>query len=187
MESKAKLASMRRFLLIMSEDARAAGYKSKFSVVKAIFLDAGFFSVILYRFQSYFSRPGFYLFAKIISRLNLFLNGCDFVVGSKIGPGMVIRHPVGIVIGNRVICGSGLALMHGVTLGQKSFHSSKVQVTANPFLGDDVKIGVSAILLGGIKVGSRVTIAAGTLVSSDVPSDSFVFGNPQRVIDKFGD
>jgi serine O-acetyltransferase len=50
-----------------------------------------------------------------------------------------------------------------------------------------VKIGVSAILLGGIKVGSRVTIAAGTLVSSDVPSDSFVFGNPQRVIDKFGD
>ncbi len=169
---------------IVLKDAQAAGYFNKASFLKSLFLDAGFLAVLLYRSQSYFSRPGFYLFAKLISRVNLSINGSDFVIGSKIGAGLVIRHPVGIVIGNKVVCGKRLTLMHGVTLGQKSFHSISEHDTLNPVLGDDVKIGVGAILLGGIKVGNRVTIAAGTLLDSDAPDDTFVIGNPHRIISK---
>jgi serine O-acetyltransferase len=175
---------MRGLVRTILSDANAAGYLSKTSVLKSIFVDAGFLAVVIYRFQSYFSKPGFYFIAKLMSRINLFLHGCDFVIGSSIDSGLVIRHPVGIVVGNKVVCGKGLSLMHGVTLGQKSFHSSKDQDTLNPVIGDDVKIGVSAILLGGIRVGSRVTIAAGTLLFSDVPADSFVAGNPSKISPK---
>jgi serine O-acetyltransferase len=175
---------MRGLISVILKDANAAGYLSKTSVLKSIFVDAGFLTVVIYRFQSYFSKPGFYLIAKVISRLNLLFHGSDFVIGSKIGSGLVIKHPVGIVVGNKVVCGTGLSLMQGVTLGQKSFHSSRDQDTLNPVIGDDVKIGVGAILLGGINVGSRVTIAAGTLLISDVPADTFVVGNPSKIVRK---
>jgi serine O-acetyltransferase len=166
------------------KDAQATGCVSKTSALKLVFVDAGFLCVVLYRCQSHFSRPGYFLIAKAISRLNLFLNGSDFVIGSKIGDGLVIKHPVGIVVGNKVVCGNGLTLMHGVTLGQRSFSSSNEQDTLNPILGNDVKIGVGAVILGGICVGDRVTIAAGTLLTSDVPEDSFVVGNPHKIIKK---
>ncbi len=175
---------MRGLIGVILKDANAAGYLSKTSVLKSLFVDAGFLTVVIYRFQSYFSKPGFYLIAKLFSRLNLFFHGSDFVIGSKIDSGLVIKHPVGIVVGNKVVCGTGLSLMHGVTLGQKSFHSSRDLDTLNPVIGDDVKIGVGAILLGGINVGSRVTIAAGTLLISDVPADTFVFGNPSNIVTK---
>ncbi len=175
---------MKGLCRVILKDANAAGYLSKTSILKSIIIDAGFLTVILYRFQSFFSRPGFYQIAKLISRLNLFLHGSDFVIGSTIGSGLVIKHPVGIVVGNKVVCGKGLSLMHGVTLGQKSFRSNRAQDTSNPVIGDDVKIGVGAMLLGGIKVGNRVTIAAGTLLISDAPDDTFVSGNPSKIVEK---
>lgn len=62
---------MRGLISVILKDANAAGYLSETSVLKSIFVDAGFLTVVIYRFQSYFSKPGFYLIAKLISRLNL--------------------------------------------------------------------------------------------------------------------
>lgn len=49
-------------------------------------------------------------------------------------------------------------------------------------IGDDVWIGTRSILLPGISVGSHSIIAAGSVVTKDVPNYTIVGGNPARII-----
>ena len=47
---------------------------------------------------------------------------------------------------------------------------------------DDVWIGTDAIILSGVKIGQGAVIAAGSVVSKDVPPYSITAGNPAKVI-----
>jgi maltose O-acetyltransferase len=49
-------------------------------------------------------------------------------------------------------------------------------------IGDDVWVGGGAIILPGVRIGSRAVIGAGSVVTRDVPVDVFAAGNPCRVI-----
>lgn len=49
-------------------------------------------------------------------------------------------------------------------------------------IGSDVWIGGGAIILPGVKIGSRAVIGAGSVVTRDVPEGAFAAGNPCRVI-----
>lgn len=49
-------------------------------------------------------------------------------------------------------------------------------------IGDDVWIGGNAVVLPGVRIGSRCVVGAGSVVTKDVPSDVVVAGNPARVI-----
>ncbi|MBT2533543.1 acyltransferase [Arthrobacter sp. ISL-48] len=49
-------------------------------------------------------------------------------------------------------------------------------------LGDDVWIGSNVVLLDGVTVGSHAVIAAGAVVTKDVPEWAVVGGNPAKVI-----
>ena len=49
-------------------------------------------------------------------------------------------------------------------------------------IGSDVWVGGGAIILAGVRVGSRAVIGAGSVVTRDVPDSVFCAGNPCRVI-----
>jgi maltose O-acetyltransferase len=49
-------------------------------------------------------------------------------------------------------------------------------------IGADVWVGGGAIILPGVRIGSRAVIGAGSIVTRDVPDDVFAAGNPCRVI-----
>lgn len=49
-------------------------------------------------------------------------------------------------------------------------------------IGDDVFLGVGAIILPGVKIGNRVVVGAGSVVTDDVPDNCVVVGNPAKVI-----
>ena len=49
-------------------------------------------------------------------------------------------------------------------------------------IGSDVWVGGGAIILPGVRIGSRSVIGAGSVVSRDVPEAVFAAGNPCRVI-----
>jgi maltose O-acetyltransferase len=49
-------------------------------------------------------------------------------------------------------------------------------------IGSDVWVGGGAIILPGVKIGSRSVIGAGSVVTRDVPDDVFAAGNPCRVV-----
>jgi maltose O-acetyltransferase len=51
-------------------------------------------------------------------------------------------------------------------------------------IGSDVWVGGGAILLPGVKIGSKSVIGAGSVVTKDIPDGVVAVGNPCRVIRK---
>jgi acetyltransferase-like isoleucine patch superfamily enzyme len=49
-------------------------------------------------------------------------------------------------------------------------------------IGNNVFIGINAIILPGVTIGNNVIIGAGSLVNSDIPDNSVVAGIPARII-----
>ena len=52
---------------------------------------------------------------------------------------------------------------------------------------NNVFIGCNSTILGGVTIGNNVVVAAGSVVTHDVPDNSVVAGNPARVIETFDD
>ncbi len=50
------------------------------------------------------------------------------------------------------------------------------------YIGNDVWIGHGAIIMGGVKIGDGAIVAAGAVVTKDVPPGAIVGGNPAKVI-----
>ncbi|MGC3996250.1 MAG: serine acetyltransferase [Anaeromyxobacter sp.] len=95
----------------------------------------------------------------------------------RIGPGVHLGHPYTIMIGATTI-GANCSFTHNVTIG--------MGLGANgpgiPVLGNDVWVGPCSILTGPITIGDGAVIAAGSVVSKDVPAHALVVGNPARVV-----
>ena len=51
-------------------------------------------------------------------------------------------------------------------------------------LGNDIWLGMSSIILPGIKIGNGVIVAAGSVVTKDIPAYSVVAGNPAKIVRK---
>jgi maltose O-acetyltransferase len=54
-------------------------------------------------------------------------------------------------------------------------------------IGSDVWIGGGAIILPGVRIGSRTVVGAGSVVTRDIPEGVLAAGNPCRVIREIGE
>lgn len=52
-------------------------------------------------------------------------------------------------------------------------------------IGNGVWVGIGATILGGVTIGNRAIIGAGSVVTRDVPDYCVVAGNPAKVIKKY--
>jgi acetyltransferase-like isoleucine patch superfamily enzyme len=57
---------------------------------------------------------------------------------------------------------------------------------AEVFIGNNVWIGAHAMILKGVSIGDNAVIAAGAIVTHDVPANAVVAGNPARVVKVLG-
>ncbi len=72
------------------------------------------------------------------------------------------------------VIGRNCTIRHEVMIGSRRREHDV------PVLGDDVKIGVGAKVLGKIRIGNRVSIGANAVVLDDVPNDHVAVGVPVR-------
>ena len=49
-------------------------------------------------------------------------------------------------------------------------------------IGEDVWVGGGAIILAGIRIGSRAIVGAGSVLTRDVAEGATVVGNPARSV-----
>lgn len=107
-------------------------------------------------------------------------SGAELQPAGYIGPGVVLKHTAGLVVGGEVVAGARLTLHQNVTLGDRYPRGGQ------PRLGDDVTVGAGACVLGPIRIGDRVAIAANSVVLDDFPADCVVAGAPARIVRRPG-
>lgn len=125
--------------------------------------------------------------------LLVFSNGGKIEIGDyvMIPGGTNIWSMVDIKIGNRVMLSYNISIFdsnsHPVDPVQRHQHylniDADVHIEKAPTLiGDDVWIGCNSIILKGVTIGSGSIVAAGSIVTKDVPEKSIVAGNPAKIV-----
>ena len=89
------------------------------------------------------------------------------------GPGLRIHHGQALVVNPSVVLGARCTLRHSTTLGNKREGDARC-----PVLGDDVDVGVGAVIIGPVRIGDGARIGANAVVVDDVPAGVTVIGNP---------
>jgi len=96
----------------------------------------------------------------------------------------IMAYGAAIVIGARVALAPGCALYpydHGTQLGTP-IDEQPVNSKGPIVIGDGAWLGTSVIVLSGVTIGRGAVVAAGSVVTHDVPPDSIAAGNPARVV-----
>jgi maltose O-acetyltransferase len=114
-----------------------------------------------------------------------FGSGRDLTIGDNSGIGIDCQVPANIQIGSDVMMGPQVLI-----IGQNhKFDDLSVpmrlqgRAEASPVvIEDDVWVGARSIVLPGIRIGRGAIIAAGAVVTKDVPPYAICGGNPARVI-----
>lgn len=94
-----------------------------------------------------------------------------------------IGHGFLISIGNNVTITGATILAHDAST-KKPLGFSKVGKVE---IGNDVFIGINAIVLMNTKICDKVIIGAGAVVTGEIPSNSVVVGNPFKIISSYDD
>jgi maltose O-acetyltransferase len=95
-----------------------------------------------------------------------------------INSGTVIFSVLEVTIGNDVAIANEAYLMDSDSHGVEGRRVKEAAIR----IGDGSWIGARAMILPGVTIGSRCLVAAGAVVSRDVPDDTLVAGNPARVV-----
>jgi acetyltransferase-like isoleucine patch superfamily enzyme len=111
----------------------------------------------------------------------------DVIIGNetRIGMGNVVIGPV--TIGNFVILAQNI-VMSGLNHSYEDVNLpiDKQKVTTSPItVEDECWIGANAVLTAGVTVGKHSVIAAGAVVTKNIPPYSVAVGNPARIIKQY--
>ena len=118
--------------------------------------------------------------------------------------GTHIRNPEKLKCGRRVVlargvqltCGGGVTIGDGTMIGPGAFVISnghrmdRLDVpmidqglySAPIDIGEDVWIGANAVILPGVRIGKGAVVAAGAVVTTDIPAYAVAAGVPARVV-----
>jgi acetyltransferase-like isoleucine patch superfamily enzyme len=113
------------------------------------------------------------------------LMGGSIRIGHNVGmSGAILSSRSSITIGNHVKLGANVRVF------DHNFHSLDAETrrddrrdrhdvrTLPVVIGEDVFVGANAIILKGVRIGARAIVAAGAVVTRDVPAGEVWGGNP---------
>ena len=92
-----------------------------------------------------------------------------------------------ITIGNNVIIAQHVVLS-GLNHGYENIQvpiKDQPCTTAEIIVEDDCWIGANAVITAGVKIGKHAIVAAGSIVTKDVPPYSIVGGNPAKLLKQY--
>ena len=113
---------------------------------------------------------------------------CDYGYNISLGKGSflnfccVILDLAPVRIGRRTLIGPNVQLLtahHPFDVAQRA---AGLEAGRPITIGDDCWLGGGVIVCPGVRIGDRVIIGAGAVVTRDIPDDSVAVGNPARVI-----
>ncbi len=146
-------------------------------VVRMFLFTPGFQFVFLRRLQEIVVKIP--IVGRILRRILWWLACCiygsEIGLATKVGGGLYIPHPYGIVLG---ICtvGSDVAVMQNVTVGRRRPDDDGAAI-----IGDRALLSAGCVVLGAVSVGEGAIVAANSVLLSDVPPGAIAVGLPARI------
>jgi serine O-acetyltransferase len=144
-------------------------------IIRLCWQSDAFFATVMYRAKCSLQRRGVPLLPRICHKLAM--STAQVTIGDPviIQPGCYIVHGQ-IVLDGLVEIGSGAIISPWVSIGLKS---GNVQ---GPTIGDNVRVGSGAKLLGPMRIGDGASIGANAVVTRDVAPWTTVVGIPAAEI-----
>ncbi len=113
-----------------------------------------------------------------IGKHAIIMMGAILNIGSEVGEGSMID--MNAVLGARALVGNNCHVGAGAILA-----GVLEPPNADPvIIEDNVMIGANAVVLEGVKVGKDAVVAAGAIVTENVPPGCVVAGSPAKIIKK---
>lgn len=148
-----------------------------------VVLSRGMQAVFLYRVSRALWRVGVPGVPAALTRTSQHLYGVDIAPSAAIGPGLVLVHCFGTVVGSAVRIAGNCVIFHGVTLGDRgSEWVGTRREDGHPTVGRGCILGAGAKVLGPVTIGDNCVVGANSVVNCDIPSNSVAAGLPARVI-----
>lgn len=112
------------------------------------------------------------LYNALVFREHKIATSCD--ISTPLPRSTELPHPVGIVVGGEVEVGRNVRIQQNVTLGRPAPDPD----AGYPTVGDDVRIGSGAVVLGDVDLGEGCVVGANSVVLDDVSPHTTVVGSP---------
>jgi acetyltransferase-like isoleucine patch superfamily enzyme len=102
----------------------------------------------------------------------------------RIGDRCFLNSGTVLIAVEEIVVGDDVAMANEVLLVDSNSHGveGRPHVQAPIRIGDGSWLGNRAMVMPGVTIGKRVLVAAGSVVTRDVPDDVLVAGNPARVV-----
>ena len=159
-----------RYLRLLSADRRANRGYPKSQVVLLLFRTSQLVREM--RRGSPAAKVLYPLVAGGYKLVSEWVLGIELPASTRCGPGLRLRHGVGVVVNPGSVIGANVMIRHGVTLGNRRSSDDC------PRIEDDVEIGVGAVIIGDITVGKGARIGPNVVVVKDVPAGAVLY-SPQ--------
>ena len=135
------------------------------------------------RYQYWRAKGGLisFLLCKVMTARHRFwtiVAGAEIPLNSRIGGGLLIPHPNGIVIHPDAIIGVNCLIFQQVTIGTIGIRRGP----GAPVIGGHVDIGAGAKILGPIRVGAHARVGANAVVLTNVPDEATAVGLPAKCV-----
>jgi serine O-acetyltransferase len=114
------------------------------------------------------------IFYRAMNVLVCAISGTEILPGAVIGQRFTLHFSRGLLIANEVCIGDDCLVSNGVCIVNKANFRGE----GGPRIGNHVRIGVGAKVLGGIHVGDHALIGANAVVLHDVPAHHVAVGIP---------
>jgi len=148
-------------------------------------LNPRFFPVLILRLsRACFLNPWLRPLAPLLTWTNVVWFGIECTPRCEIGPGLMLPHTSGTVIGAAKI-GRNATIFQGVTLGAQDADFG-FDLSKRPSLSNDVVIGAGAKVLGHLQIGEGSQIGANAVVLESIDADCVAVGIPARIIKRAG-
>ena len=121
----------------------------------------------------------------------IMFDGANLKIGDDSGiTNVIIVSKESVTIGSHVNIGNGTIILdsdlHSLDWETRSIREKDPKCSKNkPIeIGDHVFIGMRSMILKGVRIGEKSIVAAGSVVTNDIPAGEIWGGNPARLIKK---
>jgi serine O-acetyltransferase len=143
-------------------------------LITQILFFSGVHALIIFRISQLFNRIYLFPFSFLCRKILYHWYHIEIWPSTIIGQGHWWPHPLGIVYSKYSKIGNRVKVYHNVSIISST--------SGAPIIGDFVNLFAGCCIIGGVKIGIGATVAAGAIVTKDVPDYAIVAGNPAKII-----